>query len=77
MPPIFALNETLDPAPLSGIILTDQCVSTQAGPEGDITRQGREAARRVVWLATRLDLGNTEASGAALSAMARPCESAK
>ena len=33
LPPIFALNETLHSAPLSGIILTDQCVSTQAGPQ--------------------------------------------
>jgi hypothetical protein len=35
LPPVFALNETLHSAPLSGIILTDQCVSTQAGPEAD------------------------------------------
>jgi hypothetical protein len=43
-------------------------------PEGDITRQVRDAARRVAWLARRLELGNAEASGAALSVMARPCQ---
>jgi len=36
LPPVFALNETLHSAPLSGIILTDQCVSTQAGPNAEV-----------------------------------------
>ena len=32
LPLVFAVNETLHSAPFSGIILTDQCVSTQPGP---------------------------------------------
>jgi hypothetical protein len=36
LPPILALNETLHSATLSGIILTDQCVSTQAAPKAAV-----------------------------------------
>jgi hypothetical protein len=47
LPPVFALNETLHSAPLSGIILTDQCVSTQAGPEPHQNRRDGYAAAAI------------------------------
>ena len=36
--PVFAFNETLHSVPLSGINLTDQGVSAQAGPKPDLRR---------------------------------------
>ncbi|MEJ2378579.1 MAG: GAF domain-containing protein, partial [Pseudolabrys sp.] len=48
LPPILALNEPFHPDPsLIGITLSNQCVSTQAGPISDIVRRLNEVAGKL------------------------------